>query len=281
MSLTSFIEEAPYEEYRERFAEHFVIDRDARGVLTARMHTNGGPAVWGMELHRALGQLFKVVAADDDNEVLILTGTGDYWIDGIDAESFRAVERDDETFRRESYFKWYRDGMKLQENLIWDVDIPTIAAINGPGHHQEFALLCDMTICSENTKFVEAHYAVGLAPGDALFLVLQEQLGYKRANYAMYTAQSITAEEALTWGLVNEVVAKDELLGRAVALANTVLDSQPDPVVRRITSRIVKRRWRRLLTDDFEMHFGHEMWATMVHRQDHGAMDLKGIVGKG
>jgi enoyl-CoA hydratase/carnithine racemase len=170
--------------------------------------------------------------------------------------------------------------MKMQENLIWDVDIPTIGAINGPGHHQEFALLCDMTICSDNARIVEAHYAVGLAPGDVLFLVLQELLGYKRANYAMYTAQNITASQALDWGLVNEVVPQEELLARATALATTVLDSQPDPIVRRITSRIVKRRWRRLLTDDFEMHFGHEMWATMVHRQDHGAMPLREVVGE-
>lgn len=278
VSLTSFVEEPEFEQYKERFAEHFAMERDPRGVLTVRMHTNGGEVIWSAEMHRALPQLFKTIAADEKNEVLILTGTGDTWIGDMDAASFNAVEKDEETFRQESYFKWYRDGMKLQEALIWDIDIPTIAAINGSGHHQEFGLLCDMTICTEDTRIVEAHYAVGLAPGDGLFLVLQELAGYKRANHAMYTARNITATEALEWGLVNEVVSRSALMERAHQLADTILSSQPDRVVRRVTSQIVKRRWRRLLNDDFQMHFGHEMWAATVHRQHHAAMDIRGVI---
>ncbi|RLV55665.1 enoyl-CoA hydratase/isomerase family protein [Aeromicrobium phragmitis] len=280
MALTSFIEEPKFDVYRERFAEHFILERED-GILVARMHTGGDVAVWGLELHRALGQLFKTVAADPENEVLILTGTGDYWLRDIDSESFNAVEKDESTFRREGYFQWYRDGMKLQENIIWDVDIPTISAINGPGFHSEFALLHDITICTDDTRLVEPHYHVGLAPGDALYLVLQELIGYKRANYAMYTAQNITAEQALEWGLVNEVVAREDLVDRARSLAEMIIRTQPNPIVRRLTSRIVKRRWRRLLTDDFEMHFGHEMWGTMVHRQDHGEMDTRAALNEG
>ena len=274
-SLTSFVPEPHLEEYAERFKEHFFLER-RHGVLLARFHTNGGEAVWGAELHRAIGQLFHTVSRDRENEVLILTGTSDYWLRDVDSESFNAIEDNDETFRRESYYRWYRDGMKMQETLIWDIDIPTIGVINGPGTHSEFGLLCDITICADHARLVEAHFKLGLAPGDALFMVLQELIGLKRAAYAMYTAQRITPEEALEWGLINEILPSAELLPRAFQLAETILEQ--DPIVRRITSAIVKRPRRRRMTDDFEMHFGHEMWAAMVHKQRHAQMDTHGVL---
>ena len=265
MPLTSFVPEIPFEEYRERFSEHFVMERSEDGLLEVRMHTNGGEAIWGMELHRALSQLFEAVGQDRKNHLMILTGTGDHWLREFDVESWDETEKDFDTFKRVGYEVWYRDGLKLKENLLWDVDIPTIAAVNGPGFHTEFALLCDLTICTDDTKFLEPHLPLGLAPGDALYLVFQQLLGLKRANYYMYTAKNISASQALEWGLVNEVVSRSELLPRARELAADILQS--DQTVLRITNHIIKRPWRKLLTDDFEMHFAHEMWASLIdHR---------------
>lgn len=275
---TDYVPHAPLEVYQDLLKDYFILERDEQGVLLVRMHTNGGEAIWSMELHRAFGQLFRFVGADRANELMILTGTGDYWLRDVDAESFRELEKTPEMFQRESYFYWYQDGLKMQEALLWDVEIPTIGVLNGPGHHSEVTLLCDMTICADDAKFLEAHYAVGLAPGDALFLVLQELIGIKRANYAMYQAKNINADKALEWGLVNEVLPRDQLIQRARELAAVVM--QQDPITRRITSQIVKRPWHRAMTDDFRMHFGHQMWATMVHSQDHGSMDIPTLLAR-
>lgn len=268
MSLTTFVPDESFEQYRERFTEHFVMERTDEGVLEVRMHTNGGEAVWSAELHRAIGQVFEAIGSDRDNELLIFTGTGEHWLQDVDAPSFAAIEDDEEVFKRKSFDIWYRDGLRLLENLIWDIDIPSIAVVNGPGFHTEFALLCDLTLCAEDTYFIEPHLHIGLAPGDAQFLVFQKLLGIKRANYAMYFSRRLNAERALEWGLVNEVLPRDELLPRARQLAARIMEN--DPTLRRITNHIVKRPWRKMLTEDFEMHFAHEMWQSLVHRHPHG-----------
>lgn len=266
MSRTAFVPEPAFDEYRERFKHHFVMERTG-GVLEVRMHNDGGEAIWSLELHRALTQMFRAVANDRENHILILTGTGDYWFRVLDSESFAQIEHDDDVFRRKSYDMWYRDGMRMVESLLWDVDIPTIAVVNGPGFHTEFALLCDVTICADDARFFEAHLNIGLAPGDGLFLVLQELLGTKRATYAMHTVQRINAPKALEWGLVNEVLPREQLLPRAREIASIMMTR--DPFIRHMTTQIVKRRWKRLFTDDLGFHISHEMWGTMVHRGKH------------
>jgi enoyl-CoA hydratase/carnithine racemase len=266
--MTSFVPDEPLESYAERFAEHFVLSRTDDGILEVHMHTRGGEAVWSSELHRAIGQLFAAVGNDRENEVMIFTGTGEHWLDELDAPSFAAIEDDEEVIKRRSYDVWYRDGMRLMENLVYDIDIPTIAVVNGPGFHTEFALMCDLTLCSDDAYFIEPHLHIGLAPGDGQYMVFQKLLGVKRANYAMYFSKRLDAQKALDWGLVNEVLPREELLPRARALASRIMEN--DPTLRRITNHIVKRPWRKLLAEDLEFHFSHEMWQSLVHRQPHG-----------
>jgi enoyl-CoA hydratase/carnithine racemase len=268
MPATSYVPYVPLADYRDRFAEHFVLDRND-GVLEVRMHTGGAEAVWSLELHRAIGQLCQAIGADPENELLIFSGTGRYWLRGWDAHSFEAVEGDDETFRQAGFQHWYHDGRHMQERLVCDLDIPTIAVFNGPGVHAEFALFCDLTLCADDARMVEPHVSIGLVPGDGMFLALQHLLGPKRANHIMYTAAQISAAEALEWGLVNEVLPREHLMRRARELAASIM--QIDPTVRRITTQVVRRPWRKLLAQDFELHFAHEMWGALVDRKPHGA----------
>ncbi|MEW6441000.1 MAG: enoyl-CoA hydratase/isomerase family protein [bacterium] len=269
MSLTSFIPDPKFDEYKEKFNEHFFMKRKD-GIIEVRMHTQGQEAKWSLELHRALPQMFEVVGADRENEVMILTGTGNTWIASLDQESFDAIEHEGESgFKQFSYDMYYHDATKLVEKPLWDLDIPTISVINGPGFHTEFALTCDLTICSEDAQFIDPHLYAGLAPGDGQFLVFQQLLGLKRANYAMYMIQNLDAKRALEWGLVNEVLPREKLLDRAWELAETVVNRNPR-IVRRMTTQIAKRPWRRLFTDDFSMHIAHEMYAIHISMQQHG-----------
>lgn len=257
----------PFDSYRERFSEHFVLTR-SDGVLEARFHTQGKATVWSMELHQAIPQLFVTIGADPENEVVILTGTGEHWILGYDTESWSAVEGDPETWRASNYDHWYLDGTRMQEALLWNIDVPVIAAINGPGIHTEFGLMCDLTIASEEARFWDRHFRIGLVPGDGQFLVFQELLGIKRANYEMYVnSDGIAADRALELGLVNEVMPRGELLPRARELAAKLMEQ--DRIVRRLTTSVARRRWRRLLTDDLQAHFASEMYAVNVSRVIH------------
>jgi enoyl-CoA hydratase/carnithine racemase len=78
-------------------------------------------------------------------------------------------------------------------------------------------------------------YDIGSVPADGIHNCFQELLGVKRAAYALLTGQAITAEQALEWGMVNEVVPRDELIARAYAIADHIM-TQPR-TVRRLTTQ--------------------------------------------
>ena len=265
----SFVADEPFSSYQKRFAEHFHMERK-EGVIEVRMHENGKTPRWSYELHRAWPQMYAAVGADRENEVMILSSTGDRWLGDFNQESFGISH---EEFLRRCYDIWYVDGTRLQENMLWAIDIPVIAAINGPGHHLEIGLLADLTLCAEDVRFMEAHIPFGMVPGDGQFLVYQELIGIKRANYLALMNGSIGAEEAAKIGLVNEVLPRDQLLPRAREMAAQIMKSSR--VVRRLTAQLSRRRWKRLFTDDFNMHFGFELFAATVSKHSHGNDTLK------
>ena len=69
MAKVKLVEDMQLEEYRDRFKEHFIMQRE-NGILEIRMHTEGGEAKWSKELHRALPQIFQIAGADRKNEVI-------------------------------------------------------------------------------------------------------------------------------------------------------------------------------------------------------------------
>ena len=139
-------------------------------------------------------------------------------------------------------------------------------------------MLCNITLCSDTTKFFEGHLEVGLVPGDGQFLVFQKLLGLKRANWFMFTAESFDASQALEWGVVNEVLDKEKLQDRAWELAKNMM--KIDRVTRRVTTAVARRYWKRIFTDDFSHHVTSEMYAMMtseIKNHGHGDQDLPEI----
>lgn len=263
MSNTMYKGRAAFGEYREKYKDRIHMER-RDGVIMLRMHTNGGPVVWGMEMHRVLIQAWQDVGNDPENDLMILTSTDPYWIGRVD-------EAEEKTLRFD-YDLYYRGATKLIESLIFDVDIPTIAAVNGPGYHTEIALLCDLTICSEQAIFQDGHFLIGFVPGDGQLLTFQELIGTKRANYALYTGQQIDARTALEWGLVNEVLAGEKLLDRAWELAAQIMKRPRS--TRCLTHHLLTRPWKQRIINDFQAHITHEGYGIQVSDAAH---DLNAI----
>src|SRR5258708_13583070 len=94
MSLSPFVPTPKFEDYRERFKDHFTLERRADGVLLAQAHTLGGSIQLSVENHRALGQLFKTIGADSENELLILTGSGEHFMAALDPDGFALEQAD-------------------------------------------------------------------------------------------------------------------------------------------------------------------------------------------
>lgn len=256
MGVKRFVSRPQFEDYREKYKDFISMER-RDGVILLQMHHDGGPVLWNEAMHNALPQAFHDVGNDPENQVMILTSTDPYWIGISDPEARFQFD----------YDVYYVDATKLLENLIFDVDIPTIAAVNGPGFHTEIALLCDITICTEDSLFQDGHFMVGYVAGDGQLLTFQELLGVKRSAYALYTGQQIDAKTACDWGLVNEVVAKDRLLERAREIAALIM-KQPR-ATRCMTHHLLTRPWKRRLINDFQGHIAQEGFGARCDKPDH------------
>lgn len=243
-ALGNFVASPSLQEYAPRFAGHFMLARDG-GVLSVRMHTGNGPALWSRGLLNAWNLLLRDIAADRDNEVVIITGTGDRWIGGIDQASFAEPPS---TWPSDLLAEQLNDGIKVLERLVVDVDVPTIAVINGPGPRLEIALMCDLTLCTPHTVFADGNFGAGSVPGDGMYLALSELAGPKRSAYLAYTGTGLTADEALDLGLVNEIGPAEQIHARAQELASDIM-ARPR-ITRRLTHSLVSRNWQRRVVKD-------------------------------
>ncbi|HYL96125.1 MAG TPA: hypothetical protein VET69_10000, partial [Terriglobales bacterium] len=103
----AFIRTPEFEEYKERFKEHYKMERREDGVLLVQAHTRGGPIQLSVENHRSLGQMLKTIGADPKNEILILTGSGDEFMMDSDSNGFKLEEED---LAYWAYEYAYKDG---------------------------------------------------------------------------------------------------------------------------------------------------------------------------
>lgn len=269
MATRTFVPTPDLAEYAERFKDYFTFERRDDGVLLVRAHTNGGPVLLSVENHRALGQMLKTVGADPENEILILGGTGDDFMMEAAEDGF-VLEAEDLAYWAYEYA--YKDGRINVSSLVNDLEIPTIGILNGPGYHTEICIMCDLTLAAEHTVIYDLHYDIGSVPGDGIHSCFTEVLGVKRAAYALLTGEAITAEKALEYGMINEVVPADQLVERAFKIADHIM-TQPR-TTRRMTTQIIRRPWRQRITNDLDGGFAMQMFAHLakgygVHGRDH------------
>ncbi len=197
--------------------EQLAMRRDENGILEVRLHTRGGPCLFGPRTHEHMVDAFYDISRDADTRLVILTGTGDSWIAAFDES--QATAKDDFTVPR-NWDRVYWEGKKVLQNLL-DIDVPMIAAVNGPALvHSEYILTCDIVVASSNVVFQDLpHLAFGLVPGDGVHVLWPHVLGPVRGRYFLATQQKIEAQEALRLGVVNEVLEPEALMPRAWALA--------------------------------------------------------------
>lgn len=237
--------------------------RDAQGVLEMTLHTRGGPALWGTSLtslHTELGEAFLDVARDPENRLIILTGTGDSFIAGMDRQ-----ERAPEPSMEAMWPRIYDEGVALLRNLL-DIPVPMIAAVNGPALiHAELAVLCDIVLAAPHAEFADiAHMPQGAVPGDGVHVVWPMLLGPNRGRYFLLTGERIPAVEARQLGVVAEVVEAGALLPRARELAGQLVRHSPHAL--RYTRTLLIREVRRRLNEELASGLAHEALATLLPR---------------
>jgi enoyl-CoA hydratase/carnithine racemase len=212
-----------FEDYRDAY-EHVRMRRED-GILELTLHSDGDSLQWGSRPHTELGHCFAEVGCDPANRVIILAGTGDEFIARLDRSWVREMTP-------ELWREIYAHGRRLLLNLL-DVEVPMIAAVNGPATvHAELALLCDIVLASDTATFKDApHFRFGTVPGDGVHLIWPLLLGMNRGRHFLLTGRKFDAREAEQLGLVAEVLPRDELVARAWAVARD-LTRQPDITLR-------------------------------------------------
>jgi enoyl-CoA hydratase/carnithine racemase len=259
MSIQEFLPTPKFEDYKEFFKDFYKLERREDGVLLVQAHTLGGSVQLSVQNHRSLGQLLKVIGADPENELLIFTGSGDDFMVDSDPDGFE-LEAEDLNYWAYEYA--YKDGRINVSSMVNDLEIPTIGIMNGPGFHSEIVLMCDITLMSEQATIFDLHYAIGSVPGDGIHSAFIELLGVKRAAYALLTGEAFDAKTALDYGLVNEALPKDQLLERAYKIADYIM-SQPR-TMRRMTTQVVRRPWKKRIVDDLDGGFAMQMFAQVT-----------------
>lgn len=230
-----------FEEYASKYQDIRMQRRN--GILEVTFHTKGGPLQWNESAHREFAYAFTDIGADPDNKVVILTGTGDVFCAEVDFRSFGALGTP------QGWDKIYWEGKRLLMNLL-DIEVPMIAAVNGPALvHAEIAVLCDIVLAADTATFQDApHFKGGTVPGDGVHLVWPLVLGTNRGRYFLLTGQKLSAQEALSLGVVNEVVPRAQLLPRAWELAEQLV-KQP-PLTLRYARVVLTQQLKRLMLDD-------------------------------
>ncbi|HVV30177.1 MAG TPA: enoyl-CoA hydratase [Mycobacteriales bacterium] len=139
---------------------------------------------------------------------------------------------------------------------VADSQVPVIAAVNGPAVTGgfELALVADFIVASERAAFADTHLRVGVYPGPVA-VELPRRVGLARAREMSLTGNFVDAQTALRIGLVNHVVAHDELLARATELASAIAEQDRDMV------RALRRDWRESaglpLDEASRVHYEH------------------------
>lgn len=250
------------EEYAPKFKDFFTLKRQD-SILEAKFHTNGSSLIWSAQVHRAIWQLCMYAGQDMDNEIFIFGGTGESWIAGQDETGMDEEENRDWMI----YDHMYYDGTNICEGLIFDLEIPTIGVINGPGFHTEMALFCDITLMSDDAYIIDPHYEAGMVPGDGIQIAFRECMGIKRANYAILMCEKIDAKKALDFGMVNEVLPKAEVYDRAWEIARHLMRGKR--AMRRVTTQILRAPWKNALSWELRHAFGSEMMVTATDKPTH------------
>jgi hypothetical protein len=122
--------------------------------------------------------------------------------------------------------------------------------------------MCDLTLMADDARIYDLHYGVSSVPGDGIHNAFEELLGVKRAAYALLTGEAIDARTALEHAMVNEILPREELIPRAYTISDHIM-SQPR-TVRRLTTQIIRRPWKKRILDDLDGGFGIQMFGHLA-----------------
>ena len=180
--------------------------------------------------------------------VLIITGEGSAFSSGGNIKDM-AQRGGDFAGDVQELEQRYRQGIQRIPLALHKLEVPVIAAVNGPaiGAGFDIANMCDIRIASNKAKFGETFVNLGIIPGDGGAWFMQRLIGYQQAAELTFTGRVIGADEAKDMGLVLDVVEAGALMNRTMLLANEMAGKPTASL--RLTKRLMKLAQRTELPD--------------------------------
>lgn len=185
-------------------------------VATVTLNRPDGANALDMAMGRALLAAALRCEADQGVRAVVITGAGKHFCFGGDLRGMAA-----EGERVGAYLNELTTHIHAALSAFTRMRVPVIAAVNGTAAGGGVGLMCtaDLAIAGRSSRFTLAYTGVGLAPDCGTSFLLPRIVGRRRAMELLLTNRTLGADEALAWGLVNEVVDDADVLSRAQTLA--------------------------------------------------------------
>ncbi len=200
----------------------------------------------------ALVSALQTADADLTVRAVILTGAGSAFSSGGDLKKMGPGKGMRDALPAQTR-RNYKAGIQRLPLLFQALEVPVIAAINGPaiGAGCDLACMCDVRIAAESARFAESFVKIGIVPGDGGAWLLPRVVGFSKASEMALTGEMIDAREALACGLVSRVVPDGDLQGAARAVAEKIAANPPHAV--RMTKRLLREGQMSSLASVLEM----------------------------
>jgi len=195
--------------------------RDGIGVIT--LNRPDARNAIDMTMRQELDVLARAVRNSEDVFAVVLTGAGTAFCGGGDIRAQGGMKRTPNATRK-----------RIQDLQVWlpilaNLEKPVIAAVDGPafGAGLSLALLADFVLATPQARFCSVFGRIGLVPDLGAFYFLPRIVGLQMAKDIVFTARSVSAEEAKTLGIVREIVPREKLMSAALKLAGRFRHASP------------------------------------------------------
>ena len=196
--------------------QHLLFDLKPNGVLTITINRPEVMNATNARLHWELTQVWDTVAADDDTNVVVVTGAGKAFSAGGDLNWVEGQVGDPAGVQRIQ-----KEAADIVYRLL-ALEKPVISAINGVavGAGLAVALMADISVMAETAKFTDGHVKLGVGAGDHAAIIWPLLCGMSKAKYYLMTAEFINGVEAERMGMVSLCLPLEEVLPKAMEIAD-------------------------------------------------------------
>jgi enoyl-CoA hydratase/carnithine racemase len=244
---------------------HAVTYAQEGGVVTLTLNEPETRNAISPAIVEALTAACERINGDMSVSCVVITGAGKSFSSGGNVKDMRdrvgLFGKSPAEIRR-----GYQHGIQRIPTALYQIEVPTIAAVNGHavGAGMDIACMCDIRIAATDAKFAESFLRVGLVSGDGGAWFLPRVVGLSRAYEMTFTGDFIKADRALEWGLASYVVPKETLMEETMAMARRIAAQPPHSL--RLCKKLMREGYAMSLSASLEMAAG--MQAQVQHTHD-------------